>query len=44
MTYYYNSNTGLNNHHLRVREQKANEQKVRGKPKYEGLSSLMPPK
>lgn len=32
--YMYNSNTGLNNHKLKLREQKGNEKIVRAKPPY----------
>jgi glycosyltransferase involved in cell wall biosynthesis len=34
LTYYYNSNTGLNNHALRLREQRSNDKKVRTRAKY----------
>ena len=38
--YMYNSNTGLNNHRTKLKEQKGNERKIKTKPAYEGLDTL----
>ena len=40
ISYFYNMNTGLNNHRVRLREQKNNDKKIRKKPKYNPLPSL----
>lgn len=40
LCYYYNMYTGLNNHKVRLREQKANDKLIRKKPRYEALKSL----
>jgi hypothetical protein len=34
MTYLYNSNTGLNNHALRLKEQRNNDKKLRTRKRY----------
>ena len=40
VSYMYNSNTGLNNHRTKLKEQKGNERKIKTKPAYEGLDTL----
>jgi hypothetical protein len=40
LVYYYNSNTGLNNHLVRAKEQAMNEKYIRGKPSYPRLEKL----
>ena len=40
MTYFYNSNTGQNNHKLRLKEQKANDKYIRTKKAYKELKEL----
>ena len=40
ISYMYNSNTGLNNHRVKLKEQKGNERKIKTKPAYEGLQQL----
>ena len=42
LTYKYNANTGLNNHKIRLDEQKTNNMKVRQMPKYGALAELFP--
>lgn len=37
LSYLYNSNTGLNNHRVKLKEQKGNEKKVKQKPSYQAL-------
>jgi hypothetical protein len=44
LTYLYNSNTGLNNHALRLKEQRANDKKVRTHAKYARVGDLFQPK
>ena len=44
LTYRYNANTGLNNHRLRLSEQKSNNAKVRKKASYSALIELFPKK
>lgn len=41
LTYFYNSNTGQNNHQLRLKEQKGNDRLVRRRRQYQVLKSLM---
>jgi hypothetical protein len=41
LTYYYNSNTGLNNHFVRLSEQRTNDRMVRGWGSYKRLENLM---
>lgn len=41
LAYLYNSNTGLNNHIVRLSEQKGNDRKIRKKPSYSELTTLM---
>jgi len=43
LTYYYNSNTGLNNHKLRLKEQKGNDRMLRKRKSYKPLVELLPP-
>ena len=38
ITYFYNSNTGLNNHALRLKEQRSNDKKIRTHKKYEEVN------
>ena len=40
LTYYYNSNTGLNNHKIRLEEQKNNERMLRKRKPYQRLMKL----
>ena len=40
LTYYYNSNTGQNNHQVRLKEQKSNDRMLRKRPKYTPLDTL----
>ncbi len=40
LTYYYNSNTGQNNHQLRLKEQKSNDRLIRKKKSYTILANL----
>ncbi len=40
ISYYYNMNTGLNNHHVRLKEQKTNDKMIRKKPQYKALDKL----
>lgn len=40
LTYFYNSNTGLNNHQLRLKEQKSNDRMLRKKKPYEAVKEL----
>ncbi len=40
LTYLYNSNTGLNNHALRLKEQRSNDKKVRTHKNYEAVVHL----
>ena len=40
VSYMYNSNTGLNNHRVKLREQKGNERKIKTKTAYEEVTSL----
>ncbi len=40
LTYYYNSNTGQNNHIVRAMEQRNNDRKVRRKTSYKALKDL----
>lgn len=35
--YLYNSNTGLNNHRVKLKEQKANDRKIKKKAHYQAL-------
>ena len=41
ISYMYNSNTGFNNHRVRLKEQAANNKKIRKFQKYEALESLL---
>jgi hypothetical protein len=41
MTYFYNSNTGLNNHQVRLAEQRNNDRKVRRRATYKRLENLL---
>jgi hypothetical protein len=41
LTYFYNSATGLNNHNLRIIEQKANDRYIRAKRKYIELDRII---
>jgi hypothetical protein len=41
MTYYYNSNTGLNNHQIRLSEQRGNDRLIRSKKSYKPLQNLL---
>jgi hypothetical protein len=41
LTYLYNSNTGLNNHALRLKEQRSNDRKVRTHKKYAEVLDLL---
>lgn len=43
LTYLYNPNTGLNNHKIRIKEQKGNDRNVRKKQRYTPLPSLFTP-
>ena len=43
ISYMYNSNTGLNNHRTKLREQKGNERKIKTKKAYKGLNELFTP-
>jgi hypothetical protein len=43
ITYFYNANTGLNNHQVRLAEQRGNDRMVRGRKKYERLDKLFEP-
>ena len=40
VSYMYNSNTGLNNHRVKLREQKGNERKIKTKPAYEEVKEI----
>jgi len=40
LTYFYNSNTGQNNHIVRAIEQRSNDRKIRRKPAYAPLDQL----
>ena len=40
LTYYYNSNTGQNNHQLRLKQQKANDRMLRKRKSYSRLKEL----
>ena len=40
LTYYYNSDTGLNNHKIRLEEQKNNERMLRKRKPYQRLMKL----
>ena len=40
MTYFYNSNTGQNNHQVRLREQKTNDRRLRKRQRYQALDKL----
>jgi len=40
LTYFYNDNTGSNNHFIRAKEQKDNDRKIRRKNVYESLEKL----
>jgi hypothetical protein len=40
VTYFYNSNTGMNNHQLRLSEQRGNDRMVRGRKAYARVESL----
>lgn len=40
LAYLYNPNTGLNNHRIRIKVQKANDRAVRTKKKYDVLEDL----
>ena len=40
LTYYYNSNTGQNNHQVRLKEQKVNDRMLRKRVKYQPLDKL----
>lgn len=40
LTYYYNSNTGQNNHQVRLKEQKSNDRMLRKRAKYQALDKL----
>lgn len=40
LTYYYNSNTGNNNHKLYLDEQKTNDLIIRNRPSYQRLETL----
>lgn len=40
ISYMYNSNTGLNNHKVKLKQQKGNEKKVKQKPSYTALEEL----
>lgn len=40
LTYYYNSNTGLNNHQVRLTEQQTNDKMVRRHASYKRLDKL----
>jgi hypothetical protein len=42
LNYYYNSNTGQNNHQIRLKEQKSNDKMLRKRKPYEPLTQLMP--
>lgn len=41
LTYYYNSNTGLNNHQLRLSEQRNNDRKIRKRTPYKPLQNFL---
>ena len=41
LTYYYNSNTGQNNHQVRLKEQKGNDRMLRKRTPYTPLQTLM---
>ena len=41
VSYMYNSNTGLNNHRVKLKEQKGNERKVKAKRAYKELAELL---
>lgn len=41
ISYYYNSETGHNNHEEKKKEQIRNDQFIRSKPKYETLEELL---
>jgi hypothetical protein len=40
ISYFYNMNTGLNNHRVRLKEQKNNDKKIRKKSRYDPLMYL----
>ena len=40
VTYYYNSDTGMNNHEVRSDEQKANDRRVRDRKPYKRVDGL----
>jgi hypothetical protein len=40
LTYFYNSNTGQNNHQLRLKEQKSNDRMLRKKRPYSAVKEL----
>jgi len=40
LTYYYNSNTGQNNHVLRLKEQRKNDSILRKRKVYKALKEL----
>jgi hypothetical protein len=41
LTYYYNSNTGINNHIIRLNEQRGNERMIRSRKTYQRLENLL---
>lgn len=40
ISYLYNPSTGLNNHRIRLKEQKGNDRAIRSKPNYKPLETL----
>lgn len=40
VTYYYNSATGINNHEVRLGEQRGNDRRVREKKPYKRVEGL----
>lgn len=41
LTYYYSSNTGINNHIIRLNEQRGNERMIRSRKTYQRLENLL---